>query len=192
MGWHIGRTEALSDPLAARRKAMAKLRLLAELDDPESVVVPILIDAIIMAESYRGARHEITFLPELTRSIDVLIRELNAVEKAKEWAERWPSNPRPPAPLGKSAGNRDCSARGELISIKFAASGTGCGGWTPQRTGVENEAGRQARGARMVAPGRAHRCRLGRLDRGPGGPRARSKRDGRCRCASRRTLRSRE
>lgn len=87
MGWHIGRTEALSDPLAARRKAMMKLRGLAELDDPESVVVPILIDAIIMAESYRGARHEISFLSELTRSVDVLIRELNAAEKAREWAE---------------------------------------------------------------------------------------------------------
>ncbi|HVU30398.1 MAG TPA: hypothetical protein VHE36_08370 [Sphingomicrobium sp.] len=87
MGWHIGRTEALSDPLAARRKALAKLRSLAELDDPEDVVVPVLIDAIIIAESYRGARHEITFLPELTRSVDALIREINAVEKAKEWAE---------------------------------------------------------------------------------------------------------
>jgi hypothetical protein len=87
MAWHIGRTEALSDPLAARRKALAKLRGLAELDDPESLVVPILIDAIIIAESYRGARHEITFLPELTRSVDALIRELNASEKAKEWAE---------------------------------------------------------------------------------------------------------
>jgi hypothetical protein len=87
MGWHIGRTEALSDPLAARRKALAKLRELAALDDPESLVVPVLIDAIIIAESYRGARHEITFLPELTRSVDALIRELNAVEKAKEWAD---------------------------------------------------------------------------------------------------------
>jgi hypothetical protein len=87
MGWHIGRTEALSDPLAARRKALAKLRGLAELEDPESLVVPILLDAIIMAESYRGARHEITFLPELTRSVDLLIRELTANEKAKEWAE---------------------------------------------------------------------------------------------------------
>jgi hypothetical protein len=87
MGWHIGRIEALSDPLAARRKALAKLRGLAELDDPENLVVPVLIDAIIIAESYRGARHEITFLPELTRSVDALIRELNAVEKAKEWAE---------------------------------------------------------------------------------------------------------
>jgi hypothetical protein len=78
---------ALTDPLSARRKALAKLRNLADLDDPESLVVPILIDAILMAESYRGARHQITFLPELTRSVDALIRELNASEKAQEWAE---------------------------------------------------------------------------------------------------------
>jgi hypothetical protein len=87
MSWCIGRTEAMSDPLSARRKAMAKLRAIAELDDPESLVVPILIDAILMAESYRGARHQITFLPELTRSVDALIRELNALEKAEEWAK---------------------------------------------------------------------------------------------------------
>ena len=87
MAWCIGRTEALADPLSARRKVLAKLRAIAELDDPESLVVPVLIDAILMAESYRGARHQITFLPELSRSVDALIRELNAVEKAKEWAE---------------------------------------------------------------------------------------------------------
>jgi hypothetical protein len=87
MAWCIGRTEALADPLGARRKALAKLRALTELDDPESLVVPILIDAILMAESYRGARHDITFLNELTRSVDALIRELNAAEKAQEWAE---------------------------------------------------------------------------------------------------------
>ena len=87
MGWAIGRTEAMNDPVAARRKALAKLRMLEDIDDPESLVVPILIDAILMAESYRGARHEITFLPELTRSVDALIRELNAAEKAREWAE---------------------------------------------------------------------------------------------------------
>lgn len=87
MSWCIGRNEALADPLAARRKALAKLRVLEDIDDPESLVVPILIDAILMAESYRGARHEITFLPELTRSVDALIRELNAVERAREWAE---------------------------------------------------------------------------------------------------------
>ena len=87
MAWVIGRTEAMNDPVGARRKALAKLRGLEEIDDPESLVVPILIDAILMAESYRGARHEITFLNELTRSVDAMIRELNAVEKAKEWAE---------------------------------------------------------------------------------------------------------
>jgi hypothetical protein len=86
MSWSIARSEALADPLAARLKAMTKLRRLAELDDPEGLVVPILVDAILMAESYRGARHQITFLPELTRSVDALIRELNAIEKADEWA----------------------------------------------------------------------------------------------------------
>jgi hypothetical protein len=86
MSWSIGRTEAMADPVAARLKALDKLRGLAELDDPESLVVPILIDAILMAESYRGARHQITFLPELTRNVDRLIRELNMLETTKEWA----------------------------------------------------------------------------------------------------------
>ena len=87
MAWLIGRSEAMADPLGARRKALAKLRALEHMDDPESLVVPILIDAILMAESYRGARHEITFLAELTRSVDALIRELNAAELAREWTE---------------------------------------------------------------------------------------------------------
>ena len=87
MNWFIGRTEALSDPEKAKRKAMERLRGLAELDDPEGLVVPILVDAILMAESYRGARHQISFLPELTRSVDALLRELTIVDKAKEWAE---------------------------------------------------------------------------------------------------------
>jgi hypothetical protein len=87
MSWCIGRTEAMADPIAARRKALERLRALEQVDDPESLVVPILIDAILMAESYRGARHEITFLPELTRSVDALLRELTIVEKANEWAE---------------------------------------------------------------------------------------------------------
>jgi hypothetical protein len=87
MSWFIGRTEALSNPEKARRKALERLRGLAELDDPESLVVPILLDAILMAESYRGARHQVSFLPELTRNVDALLRELTIVEKAREWAE---------------------------------------------------------------------------------------------------------
>jgi predicted ATPase len=87
MGWAIGRAAAVEDPEAARRKALAKLRNCAELDDPESLVVPILLDALLLVESYRGARHQITFLPELTRSVDALLRELTIIEKTQEWVE---------------------------------------------------------------------------------------------------------
>jgi hypothetical protein len=76
----------VSDPEAAKHKALEKLRRLAQLDDPESLVVPILIDAILMAEAYRGARHQITQLPELTHTVDALIRELTIVEKSETWA----------------------------------------------------------------------------------------------------------
>ena len=82
MGWVIGRSEALNDPLAARRKVMARLRGLAQLDDPEANVVPILIDAIILAEAYRGARHPMPFVDELTKSVDALLRELAILERA--------------------------------------------------------------------------------------------------------------
>ena len=82
----IGRSAVVSDPEGARRKALEKLQGLVELDDPESLVVPILIDAILMVEAYRGARHQITELPELTQSVDALIRELTIIEKSAAWA----------------------------------------------------------------------------------------------------------
>ena len=86
MSWMIGRAAAMANPEAARAKALAKLQGLAELDDPEGVVVPILIDALLMVESYRGARHQISFLPEMTTSVGALLRDLTIVEKAKEWS----------------------------------------------------------------------------------------------------------
>ncbi|MCL6678984.1 hypothetical protein LZ519_06590 [Sphingomonas sp. RG327] len=86
MGWMIGRAAVVSDPEAARRKALEKLQGLAEMDDPETLVVPILIDAILIAEAYRGARHQITQLPELTQSVDALLRELTIIEKSAQWA----------------------------------------------------------------------------------------------------------
>jgi hypothetical protein len=86
MSWMIGRQEALADPLGARRKVMDKLRTLSELDDPEAQVVPILIDAIMLAETYRGARHPMPFVDELTQSVDALLRELTIAEKAREFA----------------------------------------------------------------------------------------------------------
>lgn len=87
MAWMIGRTAALADPEGARRKVLEKLQGITEVDDPEGLVVPILIDAILMAESYRGARHQVDFLNELTEKVDALIRELNIHEKAKAWAK---------------------------------------------------------------------------------------------------------
>ena len=86
MTWMIGRAQAMSDPEAARHKALEKLQGLTGLDDPEALAVPILIDALLLVEAYRGARHQITFLPELTRSVDALLRELDIAEKASEWA----------------------------------------------------------------------------------------------------------
>ena len=86
MGWMIGRAAVVSDPEGAKRKALEKLQGLAELDDPESLVVRILIDAILMAEAFRGARHQITQLPELTHSVDALLRELDIIEKSAAWA----------------------------------------------------------------------------------------------------------
>jgi hypothetical protein len=86
MSWSIPRADAMADPLAARLKVMEKLRGLPKLVDPEAVVVPILVDAILMAESYRGARHQITFLDDLTRKVDQLIRELSIDEKLGEWS----------------------------------------------------------------------------------------------------------
>lgn len=86
MSWLIGRAAAMSDPEAARKKALEKIRTIAEMDDPESLVVPILLDAILLVESYRGARHQITFLDDLSGSVDALLRELTIVEKSKRWA----------------------------------------------------------------------------------------------------------
>ncbi|HEX6661143.1 MAG TPA: hypothetical protein VF067_04650 [Sphingomicrobium sp.] len=87
MTWFIGRTTAMSNPEAARRKALDRLKNLAELDDPEGLVVPIVVDAILIAEAYRGARHQVTFLPELTKSVDALLREFTILDKSKEWAD---------------------------------------------------------------------------------------------------------
>ncbi|NNC48262.1 MAG: hypothetical protein HKO13_07515 [Sphingomonas sp.] len=82
MGWLIGRAAAMADPQKARIKVMEKLQGLSKLDDPESAVVPILIDAILLVECYRAARHEITFLPELRESVDAMLRDLTAIEKS--------------------------------------------------------------------------------------------------------------
>lgn len=87
MGWIIGRTAAIENPEEARRKAHAKLTAIGGLDDPESLVFPILVDALLLVESYRGARHQPSFVPELSNSVDALLRELTIVEKSNQWAD---------------------------------------------------------------------------------------------------------
>lgn len=86
MAWNIARSEALADPEAARHKVLGRLQRLSELEDAELQVVNILIDAILMAEAYRGARHQVTFLPEMTRNVDHLLRDLAILDKADELA----------------------------------------------------------------------------------------------------------
>lgn len=86
MSWLIGRAAALNDPEGSRRKALEKIRGIAEMEDPESLVVPILLDAILLVESYRGARHPMPMVDELTGSVDALLRELTIVEKSRLWA----------------------------------------------------------------------------------------------------------
>ena len=86
MAWMIGRAAAMANPEAARQKALEKLQALTELDDAESLVVPILIDAILLVESYRGARHPMPFVDELSGSVDALLREMTIVEKSRLWA----------------------------------------------------------------------------------------------------------
>ena len=61
------------------------MRDLGEVDNAEALVFPILVEALLLAESYRGARHQVTFLPELTQHVDRLLRELTIIEKTKEW-----------------------------------------------------------------------------------------------------------
>jgi hypothetical protein len=86
MAWMIGRAAAMANPEAARQKALEKLQALAELDDAERLVVPILIDANLLVESYRGTRHPMPFVDELSGSVDALLREMTIVEKSRLWA----------------------------------------------------------------------------------------------------------
>ena len=51
------------------------LRLGHEHLEQVTALRPILVEALLLVESYRGARHQVTFLPELSQSVDRLLRE---------------------------------------------------------------------------------------------------------------------
>jgi hypothetical protein len=83
----IGRQEATGNPEAARRKVLKLFQEVDQLDDPASVLLPMLVDAVLIVEAYRGARHQIDLLPELTSSVDRFLKEIRIAEQAREWAE---------------------------------------------------------------------------------------------------------
>lgn len=86
MGWLVSRQEITSEPDAARRKVLALLGNLADIPEPEEVLLSVLVDAVLIVEAYRGARHEVVRLPELQRSVDALLRELAVSERINQWS----------------------------------------------------------------------------------------------------------
>lgn len=86
MGWLVSRQEITSEPEAARRKVLALLGNLAEIPEPEEVLLSVLVDAVLIVEAYRGARHQVDRLPELQSSVDALLRELTVSERIHQWS----------------------------------------------------------------------------------------------------------
>jgi hypothetical protein len=74
-----------------RQYALRLFRGFDELEDPERLVMPILIDAIRIVEVYRRTRNQVTLLPELTQSTDALLRELEIIARTNEWANETKS-----------------------------------------------------------------------------------------------------
>ena len=87
MGWLISRQEATGAPEVARQKVMKLFQDVDQLDDPASVLLPMLVDAVLIVEAYRGARHQIDLLPDLTSSVDRFLKEIRIAERAREWAQ---------------------------------------------------------------------------------------------------------
>jgi hypothetical protein len=48
----------------------------------------MMVDAVLIVEAYRGVRHQIDLLPELTTSVDRFLKEIRIAERAREWAEQ--------------------------------------------------------------------------------------------------------
>jgi len=86
MGWLVSRQEVTSEPEHARRKVLALLANLEDVPDPEEMLLSVLVDAVMLVEAYRGARHEIVRLPELQNSVDALLRDLTVSERINQWS----------------------------------------------------------------------------------------------------------
>ena len=83
------------NPEAARGRMIELLKGIDELQEPD-VVIAVLRDAAAVVEAYRRVRtHQVAELPELTRSVDALLRELEIIERTNAWAAESPGDPTP-------------------------------------------------------------------------------------------------
>ena len=85
----------MKDPELVRQRTLTLFALLDQLDEPERPVLAVLVDAVQIVEAYRGARHQVLGLPELTRSVDALMRELEITERINQWAAEDEAGPLP-------------------------------------------------------------------------------------------------
>ena len=77
----------MTDPAAVREHVLELFSFLEDLEQPELLVMPVLIDAITIVETYPRVRHQVAHIPELTRSVDALLKELEIIRRTKEWAQ---------------------------------------------------------------------------------------------------------
>jgi hypothetical protein len=77
----------MADPAVVREQALELFSCLEDLEQPELLVMPVLLDAITIVEIYRRARHQVMHLPELTASVDALLKELEIIRRTNEWAK---------------------------------------------------------------------------------------------------------
>lgn len=75
------------DPEAVRQRVLELFQGFDEFDEPE-VLMDVLIDAVTIVETYRRVkRHAVAHLPELTKSVDAFLRELEIIEKTNRWSQ---------------------------------------------------------------------------------------------------------
>ena len=78
------------DPKVVRQRVLELLKGFDEFDEPETLI-EVLIDAVTIVETYRRVRWQsVAHLPELTKSVDAFLRELEIIEQTNKWAAEEP------------------------------------------------------------------------------------------------------
>ena len=78
---------------AIRRRALELFQGFEDIEDPEPLMM-VLLDAVTIVETYRRVRtHQVAHLPELTKSVDALLRELEIIDRCRKWESEAPAAP---------------------------------------------------------------------------------------------------